>query len=192
MSKANRKLDSMKPKKDEGAGEFLERAQSVLKDKGLQNFVRVEVRETVEKKKKYKCKGRPGRNTPYDTVENRKLSLAVTRDSEAIDRYLLLAGWRIFVTNTPAERMNLAQSSQYYRDEYTVERGFHRFKRGCIPALPVFLNIDSRIKGLTMLLAIALPGRDLHRICRPAGTGPERRVDIRLGSGRSYDENQPA
>lgn len=156
LSKADRKLNSMKPKKDEGAGEFLERAQSVLKDKGLQNFVRVEVDETVEKKKMYKCKGRPGRNAPYEIIENRKLSLAVTRDSEAIDRYLLLTGWRVFVTNTPAERMSLAQGSQYYRDEYTVERGFHRFKRGSIPALPIFLNIDARIKGLMMLLTIAL------------------------------------
>ena len=156
MAKAARKLDSMKPKKDEGACEFLDRAQSVLKEKGPQNFVRVEVDETVEEKKKYKCKGRPGRNTPYDIVETRKLSLAVNRDSEATDLYLLLAGWCIFVTNTPAERTSLNQSSQYYRDEYTVERGFHPFKRGSIPALPVFLNIDARIKGLMMLLTIAL------------------------------------
>lgn len=69
-----------------------------------------------------------------------------------IDQYLLLTGWRIYVTNTDADMMTLNQSSQYYRDEYLVERGFHRFKKGSIPALPVFLQIPERIMGLMLLL----------------------------------------
>jgi len=52
--------------------------------------------------------------------------------------------------------MTLNQSTQYYRDEWLVERGFHRFKRGHIPALPLFLRIPERIKGLMLLLTIAL------------------------------------
>ena len=192
FAKAARKLDSMIPKKDEGACESLDRAQSVLKEKGLQNFVRVEVDEMVEEKKKYKCKGRPGRNTPYDIVETRKLSLAVTRDSEATDLYLLLAGWRIFVTNTPAERTSLNQSSQYYRDEYTVERGFHRFKRGSIPAIARFPQHRRKDKGPYDASYNCPSGRDLDGICRPTGIGPERRVDILLGPGKSQDEKRPA
>ncbi len=53
-------------------------------------------------------------------------------------------------------RMTLNQSTQYYRDEWLVERGFHRFKKGHIPALPLFLRIPERIKGLMLLLTIAL------------------------------------
>jgi transposase len=52
--------------------------------------------------------------------------------------------------------MTLNQSSQYYRDEWLVERGFHRFKKGHISALPLFLRIPERIKGLMLLLTIAL------------------------------------
>jgi len=37
-----------------------------------------------------------------------------------------------------------------------VERGFHRFKRGHIPALPLFLMLPARIKGLMLLLTFAL------------------------------------
>ncbi len=37
-----------------------------------------------------------------------------------------------------------------------VERGFHRFKKGTLPTLPLFLRIDERIKGLMLILTIAL------------------------------------
>ena len=37
-----------------------------------------------------------------------------------------------------------------------MERGFHRFKKGGIPALPLFLRIPERIKGLMPLLTVAL------------------------------------
>ncbi|HDL07682.1 MAG TPA: transposase, partial [Desulfobacteraceae bacterium] len=48
------------------------------------------------------------------------------------------------------------QSTHYYRDERLAERGFHRFKRGDIPVLPLFLRLPERIKGLMPLLTIAL------------------------------------
>lgn len=60
------------------------------------------------------------------------------------------------MTNTAAEQMTLNQSAQYYRDEYLVERGFHRFKKGHIPVLPLFIRLPERIKGLMLLLTIAL------------------------------------
>ncbi len=145
LAKAARQLDSMKPKKDEGADELLERARKVLKDKKLQNFVRVEVNETVEKKKKYKCKGRPGRNTPYDIVENRKLTLAATTDSEAIEQYLLLAGWRIFVANAPAERMSLDQAANTIKTNIPSKEAFTALKEGVSPRCP-FSSIDVSAK----------------------------------------------
>jgi transposase len=46
--------------------------------------------------------------------------------------------------------MTLNQSTQYYRDEWLVERGFHRFKKGYIPALP----LSERIKGLLLTIAL--------------------------------------
>jgi len=69
---------------------------------------------------------------------------------------LNLAGLLIYVTNTPANRLSLNQSTRYYRNEWLVERGFHRFKKGKIPALPLYLRIPERIKGLMLLLTIAL------------------------------------
>jgi transposase len=39
---------------------------------------------------------------------------------------------------------------------YTVERGFHRFKDGALPVLPLFVRIDERIKGLVFVLFMCL------------------------------------
>lgn len=48
-----------------------------------------------------------------------------------------LAGWRLYVTNATIEQLTLLQSVMYYRDEWLLERGFHRFKRGSLAALPI-------------------------------------------------------
>jgi hypothetical protein len=44
------------------------------------------------------------------------------------------------------------QAINYYRDEWLVEHGFHRFKKGSLPALPLFLHLDERIRGLMVTL----------------------------------------
>ena len=36
------------------------------------------------------------------------------------------------------------------------ERGFHRFKRGHLPALPIYFQNEERIRGLMFLLTSAL------------------------------------
>ncbi|MDY0219707.1 MAG: hypothetical protein RBR67_01015 [Desulfobacterium sp.] len=84
------------------------------------------------------------------------MALVVNRNEEAIEEFKALAGWRIFATNVAETSMTLNQSTQYYRDEWLVERGFHRLKKGCIPALPLFLRLPKRIKGLMVILTIAL------------------------------------
>ena len=67
-----------------------------------------------------------------------------------------MAGWRIYVINLPSSSLSLEQSLAYYRDEWLVEHGFHRFKQGSLPALSLFLRLDERIRGLMLLLMVAL------------------------------------
>ena len=72
-----------------------------------------------------------------------------------------LAGWRISVTNSTPEDVSLVQATALYREEWTVEHGFHRWKGGQVPALPLFLHIEWRIRGLMLWLLIALQVRTL-------------------------------
>ncbi|MCP4370591.1 MAG: IS1634 family transposase [Deltaproteobacteria bacterium] len=156
LAKAEEKLNHLKPKKDESADKFLARAQKILKGKKLEDTVSVKVKETITHKKKYKGRGRPGPKTPFTMIEIRHLELSIQKNESAINQHLSLAGWRIYVTNVSSDRMSLTQSTQYYRNEWLVERGFHRFKNGSLPALPLFLRLPNRIKGLMMLLTVAL------------------------------------
>ncbi len=73
-----------------------------------------------------------------------------------IEQAKQLAGWRLFVTNAPSTQLTLPQAITYYRDEWLLERGFHRFKRGRLPALPLYFQNQDRIAGLMFLLTIAL------------------------------------
>ena len=45
---------------------------------------------------------------------------------------------------------------QEYKNQQSCENGFHRFKRGQLPALPIYLANEDRIIGLMFLLTIAL------------------------------------
>ena len=156
MEKAINKVSNLKPKTDETADCFHARAQKIVDNAKLHDFLHVEVNEAITLEKKYVNRGRPGPNSPFKTVEVRTISVQVHRNEAAIEEFKALAGWRIYVTNVPADRMTVNQSTQYYRDEWLVERGFHRFKKGQIPALPLFLRIPERIKGLMLLLTVAL------------------------------------
>lgn len=156
MAKAEKKLNGLKAKKNETSATFMKRAESILKDCKVAELITLNVNESVHHKKQYSVRGRPGAGTPYKMIEIRELTLSFQHNSDAVRESMTLAGWRIYVTNSPSEKLSLNQSTQYYRNEWPVERGFHRLKNGCLPALPLFVRLPDRIKGLMMLLMTAL------------------------------------
>lgn len=156
LKKAEASLNRLIPKKEEERSHFLERALKLLKKYSLVDVIEIQIEETVSQHKHYLKRGRPTTDTPYKMIETRQLKLIFTINQERLKAKELLDGWRIYVTNVPTERMTLEQSIQYYREEWLVERSFHRFKKGKLPVLPLFLRLDERIKGFMMLLSIAL------------------------------------
>jgi len=150
------KLNSMRPKAEETAAEFQHRADRLLKQQNVGDYVTVTVLETVTTTKRYLKPGRPTSDSPARLIEQRQLSLELQIDQPALDEAYQLAGWRVYVTNVSAQGMSLTQATRYYRDEWLVEHGFHRFKGGCLPTLPLFLRLPERIIGLMLLLLVAL------------------------------------
>ena len=53
-------------------------------------------------------------------------------------------------------KLGCSQAVFSYREQWQTERGFHRFKRGRLPALPIYFQDEQRICGLMFLLTIAL------------------------------------
>ena len=156
LDKAESKLAKLKARANDSADSFKLKAEKILQTCNVEAYFHLEINESITSKKKYIGRGRPGLNTPFKMVEVLNLVLTVNRNEEAIEEFNALAGWRIFATNVDENSMTLNQSTQYYRDELLVERGFHRLKKRHIPALPLFLRLPKRIKGLMVMLTIAL------------------------------------
>jgi transposase len=156
LGKAIEELGCLKPKKDEDQAQFRTRAEKILKNRKVEDCITLQVEETVTHEEKFLGRGRPGPNRPTRVIEKRELHLCYQQNETVIAQELQLAGWRIYVTNTPESRMSLNDSVRYYRSEWVVERGFHRFKNGALPALPIYLQLPERIKGLMLLLKVAL------------------------------------
>jgi len=156
LAKAEKKLKKLKVKKDESVSDFQKRAEQILKTHKVSDFIVLKIKESIKRKRKYIGRGRPGPNRSYKMGKVRTVTLSFKHDDTAIEKFKTLAGWRIYVSNIPEETMSLTQSARYYREEYVVEHGFHRLKKGCLPVLPLFLRIDERIRGLMLILTIAL------------------------------------
>lgn len=69
--------------------------------------------------------------------------------SERVDDLPLILHW--------LKQMGVVeQIDQQLKEQWQLEQGFHRFKRGQLPALPMFLQNPERIVGLMFLLSVAL------------------------------------
>lgn len=156
LQQAEAELGRLNPKGKTPALELTAAAQKVLDRRRVVGLLTVTVSETVSEQVRQIGRGRPGPNRPTEIVQLCQTHLTVDRHPAAIAEARQLAGWRIHVTNAAPDQLSLTQAIDYYRDEYLVEHGMHRFKRGSLPVLPLFLQIPQRIRGLMLLLFIAL------------------------------------
>jgi len=156
LVRAETHLRQLQAQKEESAAALLARAQDIVKRSHMTDIISVQVHETVTQKKHYLGPGRPGPHRPFTVQEVHQLHVTFACDEAALAVVLALAGWRIYVVNVPGDTLSLDQAITYYRDEWLVERGYHRFKRGSLPALPLWVRLPERIRGLMLLLLLAL------------------------------------
>ncbi len=67
-----------------------------------------------------------------------------------------MLGWRVYVTNQPAEQLSLEQAVLAYREAYIVERSLGRLKGQPLSLRPMYLERDDHATGLVRLLSIGL------------------------------------
>jgi len=84
------------------------------------------------------------------------VTLTVTVNQPALEAAVHRLGWRIYVTNQPADHLSLAQAVLAYRDEYLVERSFGRLKGQPLSLTPMYLARDDHATGLVRLLSLGL------------------------------------
>jgi transposase len=156
VERAEADLARFRVKKGERAEAVQERVDALLKRHDVAAWLTVLVEETATVTRRSGRRGRPSATTLVEEVTTYQVQLSVQRNAEAIAEAQRLAGWRIYVTNSVTEDVSLVNAMALYREEWTVEHGYHRWKGGWLPALPLFLHIEWRIRGLMLLLLIAL------------------------------------
>jgi transposase len=156
LDKAQAALGKLQQKPGEDLDILNASIEAILKRYRVKEFLIVTTTATTITQTRYVNKGRPTANSPTQEVTNVQLNLKIDRQTQAIEEAEQLTGWRLYVTNAPITRLSLTQAIVYYRDQWILERGFHRFKRGQLPALPIYFQNQDRIVGLMFLLTLAL------------------------------------
>jgi transposase len=154
LTKAETAVQGLKSATDRVALE--QRVQTILARHNVTDYLDVSYPEQVACQTRYVGRGRPGSNRPTLTIETHTWSVKTKRHRAAINHFNRLAGWRQYATNAPAVRLSLTGAVNCYRQEWQPEHGFHRLKGGVLAIMPLFLKDDNRIRGLLLLLGIAL------------------------------------
>src|SRR5918911_2459717 len=87
-------------------------------------------------------------------MPKREHRLEVSRGAEAIRQAQRAMGWRVYATNQ--RTLNLAAVVWGYRGQYRLEDNWSRLKGKPCGLEPMFLQYESRIVGLVLLLSLAL------------------------------------
>lgn len=156
INQAQTALDKLAAKPADDREQLSYKVESILKRYRVHDFFSTIITEEIFTETRHVGRGRPSKNSPTEQLTRIRLQLHIHRKSAAIEQAELLAGWRLYVTNAPTTKLTLPQAVIYYREEWLLERGFHRFKRGSLPALPIYFQNQDRITGLMFLLNLAL------------------------------------
>ena len=156
LLRSEKALSSLRPKPDESKEAFLARAHQLLLERQTDSFFSLDVSSATSTHKRYLQPGRPSPTSLFEIVYKTHLSLVFTRNLQAISDIQHQLAWRILLSFSPHLNLSLLQAILHYRQEWLVEHGVHRFKHGSLPVLALFLRSTQRIRGLMLLLFLAL------------------------------------
>jgi transposase len=143
-------LDERKQgKKRLTAPEMAAAAQEIVSKHRVQDMLDYQVRTTTHKRKVRAYGDRPAR-----VQKEQEHRLEVSRREEVIGQAKREMGWRVYATNQKS--LNLAAVVWGYRGQNRLEDNFARLKGQPLGLTPLYLQYESRIMGLVLLLSIAL------------------------------------
>lgn len=158
LSLAQTALDKLAEKPGDDLERLNQQVAAILKRHRVSEFFSVTTKEEILTSTHHVRRGRPTAKSPTQQVTRVRLQLQIQLQSTAIEQAEQLAGWRLYVTNAPCTQLTLPQAVIYYRDEWLLERGFHRFKRGRLPALPIYFHASRPDCRLDVLADLGITG----------------------------------
>jgi transposase len=132
-------------------------AEAIVRAHHLESLLTYTFERQERTQMRYVGRGRGSATRPqHETTTVRYQITAVVENAEAIVATRALFGWRAFVTDVSEEELSLAESVEVYRDEWLIERGFHRLKGVPLSLSPLFVKRDDQVCGLIHLLSLAV------------------------------------
>ena len=94
------------------------------------------------------------KDKPARTERQVRYQLTVSRNQTGIAEAEGKAGWRIYATNAPTDRLSLTEAVLAYRDQYLEENIFRRLQGKFLSITPVYVQRDDHARGLFHLLTL--------------------------------------
>src|SRR5215470_9582233 len=135
---------------------LVEAIARVLKEQRVDGLLSVAWEKQVEQKTQYVGRGRGSKSREKRVIQQTRYHLThIARQEDHIADLCQRFGWKAFVTNAGQQRLSLQAAVLCYRDEYRVERIFHRLKSR-VHIAPLFVKLNDQIEGLTYLLTLGV------------------------------------
>jgi transposase len=135
---------------------LVEAIERVLKDQRVDGLLSVAWEKQVERTTQYVGRGRGAVHREKRVIQKTRYHITqITRQEDRIGALRQRFGWKAFVTNAGPQRLSLQEAVLCYRNEYRVERIFHRLKSR-VHIAPLFVKLNEQIEGLTYLLTLGV------------------------------------
>jgi transposase len=162
LRSARQEIEALTPPVGRGKRQITEEGRltaaitGILKKHRVAGLLQVEHEVERESQTRYVGKGRGSAQRERQVIEKIRCQIqAVRRDEEAILAARQGFGWKAFATNTDQAALSLSEAVLGYRNEFRIERIFHRLKSR-VDIAPLFVKRDDQIEGLTYLLTLGM------------------------------------
>ena len=163
LATATAKLNALTPPRSRGKrqitdeAQLIQAAQAILKAQRVDGLLAYTFERQEERHVQFVGPGRGAAHRPQRIVERVRYQITtVVRHESDITALKDTFGWRAYATDVPADQLSLEEAVLTYRDEWVIERGFHRLKGAPLSLTPLFVKRDDQVVGLIHLLTIAI------------------------------------
>jgi transposase len=163
LATATTKLNALTPPRGRGKrqikdeAQLMQAAQVILQAHRVEGLLSYTFERQEERHIQFVGRGRGAANRPQRIIEQVRYQItSVIRHEADLTALKDTFGWRAYATDVPAEQLTLEEAVLTYRDEWLIERGFHRLKGAPLSLNPLFVKRDDQVVGLIHLLTIAI------------------------------------
>jgi transposase len=162
LCQAETKLAALTPPRGRGKRQITDEATLmeamalVLKEHRVEGLLCVAWEKQIEQTTQYVGRGRGSLSREKRVMQKTRYQIThIARQEDTITARRQRFGWKAFVTNAGPKRLSWREAVLGYRNEYRVERIFHRLKSR-VHIAPLFVKRNEQIEGLTYLLTLGV------------------------------------